>query len=57
MNHRDVSGIFKNVFVIKLFDVCWSSCYIENILEPVLSWASGTSVACIAFDLSAGVYK
>ena len=57
MNHRDVFGIFNNVFVIKLFDVCWSSCYIENILEPVLSWVIGTSVACIAFDLAAGVYK
>ena len=53
MNHRDVFGIFKNVFVIILFDVCWSSCYIENILEYV----SGTSVACIAFDLAARVYK
>ena len=57
MNHRDVSGIFKNVFVIKLFDVCWSSCYIDDILEPVLSWVSGTSVASIAFDLVADVYK
>ena len=24
MNHRDVSGIFKNVLVIILFDMCWS---------------------------------
>ena len=57
MNHRDVSGIFKTVFVIKLFDVCWLSCYIENILEPVLSWVTETSMACIAFDLAAGVFK
>ena len=33
---RVVSGIFKNVFVIILFDVSWSSCYIENIPELCL---------------------
>ena len=52
-----VSVIFKNVLVIILFDLCWSSCYIENILEPALLWVSVTSVARLAFDLAAGVYK
>ena len=45
MNHHDVSGKFKNVHVIMLFDMCWSSCYMDNILKHVLSWVSATSIA------------
>ena len=51
MNHLEVSRIFKNVLVYILFDLCWSSCYVSNIIEPVLLWISGTSVAIHAYAL------